>query len=42
MPEQPKRVELQDESYYILPDTRAYDSLLPQEGELDPENETVG
>lgn len=30
MPEQPKLVKLQDGSYYILPDTRAYDSLIPQ------------
>jgi hypothetical protein len=30
MPEQPKLVQLQDGGYYILPDTRAYDSLLPQ------------
>jgi hypothetical protein len=32
MPEQPKLVELSDAGYYILPDTRAYDSLLPREG----------
>ena len=31
-PQRPKLVELQDGSYYILPDTRAYDSLLPREG----------
>ena len=32
MPEQPKLVELQDGDYYISPDVRDYDSLLPQEG----------
>jgi hypothetical protein len=32
MPEQPKLVELQDGDYYISPDVREYDSLLPQEG----------
>lgn len=32
MPEQPKLVELHDAGYYILPDTRAYDSLIPREG----------
>ncbi len=32
MAKAPKLVELQDGDYYILPETRAYDSLLPQEG----------
>jgi hypothetical protein len=32
MPERPKLVQLQDGDHYILPDTRAYDSLLPRVG----------
>lgn len=30
MPETPKLVELADPGHYTLPETRAYDSLLPR------------